>query len=113
MSPNVTIRYNFSQTIKEISFADDSGDNFFINFTRNRSIYYSRKEFLGWKSEFLNSNILAYWPSINMGVAYFNNLVRIVQWNNGFRTRLKFEFGFVGTSIALITSREKRREFES
>jgi len=100
-------RYNFSQTIKEISFADDSGDNFFINFTRNRSIYYSRKEFLGWKSEFLNSNLLAYWPSVNLGVSYFNNLVRLVRWNNGFRTKLKFEYGFVGIAPRFSKKKEK------
>lgn len=89
-------RYNFSQMIKEISFADLTGENFFINFTRNRSIHFQRNEFLGWKSEFVNSNLLGYWPEINMGVAYFNNIVRLVVWNNGFRTRKKFEFGFVG-----------------
>lgn len=82
--------------IKELSFADKNGDSFFVNFSRNRSIFFQKNEFLGWKSEFLNSNILAYWPQIDMGVAYFNKIIRLVVWNNGFRTRKKFEFGFVG-----------------
>ena len=82
--------------IKELSFADKTGESFFVNFSRNRSIFFQRNEFLGWKQEFLNSNILAYYPQIDMGVAYFNKNVRLVVWNNGFRTRKKFEFGFVG-----------------
>jgi hypothetical protein len=96
--------------IKEISFADDSGENFFINFSRNRSIYFQKKEFLGWKSEFINSNILGYWPQINMGVAYFNNIVRIVTWNNGFRTKKKFEFGFVGRLARKLFNRKEKME---
>lgn len=99
-NPNmeVTYHFNFSYMIQNVALSDDTGNNFFVTLPGNRTLHFRRQELESWKTEYMNTNIIDYWPQVNMGVVYYNGNTRIVTWEDGiFKVKKKLATGFVSS----------------